>query len=123
MNSQLFAYIKRITTTFQTATCTIQQRTGLTNAMGDPGETFDTVASGVPCRVITEGGYGQNRSQPVASREAQVDAYRISLPAGTVIGHDYRVIVVDDTYDVTGIIDQRTDENDIQVRVVKVRGE
>lgn len=121
MMSQTLAYIKRMTTAFQSETCTIQKQTNIPNRIGVMAKGFDTVASGVTCRVIMEKGMNSTEALTVASREALVDSYRISLPAGTVIGHDYRIIVGADTYDVVGVLDDRTDENEIQVRVTKVR--
>jgi hypothetical protein len=121
MMAQTLAYIQRMTGQFQSETCTIQELTPVPNRIGVMGKSFSTVASNVRCRVITERGTSATTAEQVASREALVDGYRISLPAGTVIGHDYRIIVGDDTYDVVGVLDDRTDENEIQVRVTKVR--
>lgn len=120
MNSQIAAMIQRITEQYLTETCTLQKRVQQTNAVGVAIETFENTET-LACRIITETAGGRGIAQEMAGRETLTDAYRIVLPAGTSIGDDYRVVSGGYTYEVVGILDQRTDGNDVQVRARRMR--
>lgn len=122
MNNRNRALIQRVLNTFLNETCTLYARVDSAYETGAQGTAFVAVASGVKCRVINSFG-ARGDSGEVAQRETLRDTFRIILPVGTVIGNDYRVQVGAVLYEVTGVVDDRSDAADVQVRVERVRGD
>lgn len=116
--------LKVATAKFLTETCTIEQLANARDRYGNkiPNQ-WETVASGVACRVITTGGQGINRtsSMDVGSQEAMVETYRLIVPAGTSLDVDYRVTVNSVIYQVVSVLVARTDETDRQAILTRVR--
>lgn len=119
VNSQFTSFMERYTRRFQTESAVLSRRTTTTNVLGAPEIVYEDYAT-VTCRIILDQAR-RGEARNVAEREALVDVYRISLPAGTEIGDDCRVTVGGVVYEVVGVLDARTDENDVQVRATRAR--
>lgn len=124
VSQRVINVLKRATAQFLTETCTIEKLANARDRFGNkvPNQ-WESVASGVACRVITPGGVGISRtaSMDVGSQEALVETYRLIVPAGTELDVDYRVTVDSIQYHVVNVLTARTDETDRQAILTRVR--
>jgi hypothetical protein len=127
LNSQTLAMIRRQTAGFLKDTCKIEFETnGASSFMPKPLTVL--VANGVACRVIMSRQGTRPSAEQVASQEQIVDEYRLIVPYGTALAVNQIVTVYTDgagegtTYQVTGLITERTDENDAQAVIIRARG-
>jgi hypothetical protein len=120
MNSRILAMIKNETEKWLVESCVIQKRAPTSSPRGAPKAEFENTAT-VDCRIITEQQGARGAAEVIGGKETLTDAYRIILPAGTEIAKDYRVVSGEFTYEIIGILDKRTDGNDVQVRARRMR--
>jgi hypothetical protein len=109
-------------------TCTIEAQTNTVDSLGAPTPGWSTVASGVPCRVITANGGLRAESELVARRESLIETCRIILPAKDstyawelTISQRITISATGRVYHVIGILDDRADETDRQVIATRER--
>ena len=121
MDNRIRAMLQRETNKWLTETCTLLKRQHATGPEGAPVEEYQAVAT-LPCRIITETQGARGVSEAVAARETITDSYRVVLPAGTLIDDKHRIERGGFTYEVVGILDKRTDGNEVQVRARRMRG-
>lgn len=120
MNNRILAMIQNETAKWLTVSCVIQKRAQLKSPQGAAREVFENTAT-VVCRIITETQGARGNAEAIAGKETITDSYRIILPAGTEIGDDYRIVSGEYTYQVIGILDKRTDGNEVQIRARRMR--
>lgn len=113
--------IRRRLNGFLTEHCSIARETMTRGQYGEMVHDWETVAEGVPCRVITAGSRFMSAMREVGQQQAFVDVYRVVLPADTTLEAGYRITVGSRVYDVINIMDRRTDETDVQAVVMEVR--
>jgi head-tail adaptor len=104
-----------------TETATIERQTESRGVYGEQVHDWETVASGVACRVINAGNSNAGNNQQFGNQELMMDRYKIVMPTGTVVDVDYRITVAGRVYDVVAIVDDRTDSTDVQAIVSRVR--
>jgi hypothetical protein len=121
IDSALLEYMRDQAEALMTDTCLIEVRADARGEFGEATqETWTTVASGVRCRVIT---IQQSRAaQPVGTREALIDRYRLVCPSGTALDVDQRVTLSNgDVYQILQVVTARTSETDTQAIIERVR--
>jgi hypothetical protein len=107
-------------------TCLIEQNVPTYADSGAVTETWVSVASNVPCRVIRVGGVGQSAGV-IAQQETLKDVYRVVVPAKDATTYtwdlkaDQRITVDGAAYSVIGIEDALTDDLYRQAIVAKER--
>lgn len=121
MSSQLRAMLRTTTAQFLTETALIEAEVSSTGEWNQPVPLWTTVASDVPCRVITAQPQTNNTAQQVGSQEQLVDTYRIIAPYGTAFATNQRVTVGSVVYQVVGVVTDRTDETDTQAILTRAR--
>lgn len=122
VNLRVLTILRKATASFLTETCTIEALVNGRDAFGNKVQNqWETVASGVACRVITAGTNRQAAMQDVGTQEAMVETYRLVVPAGTALDIDQRVTVNDVTYQIVSVLVARTDETDRQAVMTRVR--
>ena len=104
-----------------TETAIIERQTESRGVYGEQVHDWETVASGVACRVINAGNSNAGNNQQFGNQELMMDRYKIVMPTGTVVDVDYRITVAGRVYDVVAIVDDRTDSTDVQAIVSRVR--
>jgi len=85
-------------------------------------ESVVQVATGVACRVIDDSRTTGQGYQATGDHQANIDAYRVILPAGQAVDVEYRVTVGTRVYRVIELLDDRSNELFVEVRVRRVRG-
>lgn len=123
VSSQVLAMMQRVTATFLTETCDIEVEQDSVGQWGQPAHSWQVVATGVACRVITARPMLQSTAGQVGGQEQLVDTYRLIVPAGTALAVNQRVTVNDLTYHIVSLITERTNETDAQAVMVRARGE
>ena len=113
--------LRNVTARFLTETCLIEKQADSVGQWGQEGQLWTTVASGVPCRVISARAMLQSTAQQVGGQEQLVDTYRIIAPYGTALATNQRVTVGGVVYQVVGLVTDRTDETDVQCVAVRQR--
>jgi len=115
-------YIRSITERFLTDTCTIEARQAGTGEFGNAQQTaWQTVATGVQCRVINLSGLLANTGA-VAGREAMTETYRLICPHDTALDIDQRITLADGTtYHVVDVKLSLTDKTDVQATITRAR--
>lgn len=116
-------YMRAMTNRLLTDTCTIQARASGRGEFGNAQQTaWQTVATGVQCRVINLQAWLAGGAETVAGREAVTDIYRLICPAGTALDADQRVTLSDGTvFHVVDVKVSLTDETDTQATIARVR--
>lgn len=114
----LIAQLRKTTRQYLTETATVERESELRGEYGERVHEWVQVASGVQCRVITT---SRGDLQTLANQEVMIDQYKIILASGTEVGVDYRIIVGGHAYRVTSVMDDRTDELDINVIAYRER--
>lgn len=113
--------IKRALNVFLTSQCEIR-RVGVSR--GERGESVKTpysVASGVPCRIITQKGSAQAKTMRIGNRESMVDIYRVIFRDGVDLRIDDQIVIGAEVYNVSGIEDKLTDSVFVGALVVRER--
>lgn len=121
LNSRMLGILRTVTAKYLKETCTIERETLAEDNFGGRKHAWETVASDVPCRVITVGNRQESRGQDVGSQETLVDTYRLIVPYGTSLETNMRVTVGGLVYQVVSILSDRTDETDVQATLIRVR--
>lgn len=121
LNSQTLARLRAVVAHYLKETCTIQK---LGNMRGQYGEVmadqWETVASNVPCRIITES-VRWVAGELVGEQESLVETYRLIVPVGTALAANQRIIISGITYEVVNLVTGRTDETDEQAIITRAR--
>ena len=114
--------IKQTLNLFLTDTCSILNPSGGTDEYGHATDTLTMVSDTVPCRVISDKG-----TTPMAStatgQAGILTRLKIVLPHGTDVDVSHIIRVDNVDYKVIDIVDERTNQPDVQVLVSKVRYE
>ena len=121
LSSKVLNQLRRTTDRWLTETATIQRQTEDRGEFGEQLHDWQTVASGIACRVITAGTSNRGDNQASGNQELMMDNYRIIFPSGTAVNVDYRVMTGGRTYNVIAISDDRTDETDVSVIATRER--
>jgi hypothetical protein len=121
--ARTIAVVRRNVNEMLTDTCRIERQTGITGTMGEPLNSWETVATEVPCRVIRSSlRLGASAMQVVGSQESMVELYRLICPVGTGFTVDDRVTLSDDSvYQVVNVEDKLTDSAFSGAVVTRVR--
>ena len=122
INGYILKKIRAQTESFMTEVCTIYQQSDVQGSMGQTLTTRETVAAGVPCRVILEGTRGN--TQMVTSQESLTERYTLIVPHDTPLGVDMTVEIQGDdrTYQVVTIRHSHTDAVDRQATIAVRNG-
>jgi hypothetical protein len=105
-----------------TETCTIERETGVKGSMGEPLHTWETVQSGVACRLITAGTRNTGDAEIVGGQESLVERYRLITPVLTPFTLNDRVIMADGrVFQVVAVEDGLTDEAYASCVVTRMR--
>lgn len=115
--------IQRTAEAFMTQRCTIEQEREARGTFGEPVRVWDVVAVDVPCRLITATDTRRGMTSVIADQEVMEDSYRLIVPYRTPLAVDQRVMVAGATYEVSGILDGRTDAVDVQAVIIRMRDE
>jgi head-tail adaptor len=102
-------------------TCNIEKQSDTLDETGSPIQTWDTVASNVPCRVITAGQSSSSAAAIVGSAESMTDLYKIVLPANTSIDINCRITVNGETFNIVRLETALTDEVYTQAIITRQR--
>lgn len=81
--------------------CAIHRKTMVSDGGGGEVETWQTIASDVPCRIRPIGGGETNEDTTAGGRIMDETTHLLALPAGQDIEHEDRVTVDGVVYDVT----------------------
>jgi head-tail adaptor len=119
LQGQQLAALRRQTTRFLKDTCTIERPLMAQDAYGHAVTSFTAVASGVACRMITEG-RTRDRDGTVAGAEMQTMRYRLIVAWNTDIRDGDRVQYNSETYEITQLDDARSDKTDRQAIVARL---
>jgi head-tail adaptor len=119
--SNILKQLRKTTNRWLTQTATIERQTEDRGPFGEQIHDFETVASGVACRVITAGSSFRGDMESSGNQELMLDRYRIIFPAGTAVDVDYRVTIGSRVYNVVGLTDARQDETDVHVIATRER--
>jgi hypothetical protein len=120
-SARTMAIVRRNVDEILTDTCTIEQQTGITGLMGEPLDSWEVIASDVPCRVIRAKVPNASSQTVVGSQEAMVELYRLECPYQTVFAVDNRVTVNGAVYQVVQVEDKLTDSAFAGAVVTRVR--
>lgn len=121
-SSRTIALVRRNANAMLTETCTLYRKTGATGEMGEPLNTFEIAATGVPCRVIRARVPSGSTTQPVGGQIALVETYRLECPYNTVLELNMRSQVDGGgLYDLISIEDKLTDSAFAAAVVTRVR--
>ncbi len=120
MNARILQRMRSVLNTFLTDTCTIEQEVREIGAMGEEVHVWQVVARNVPCRVITTGGSISNDMREVGSQEAMVTQYRLAVPYSQSLTVNQRATVGTAVYQITSVLEKRTDSTDTQAVIVRV---
>lgn len=123
LTPQMRAMIRANTLAQMTDSCLIEREQNARGSMGQIAHTWETVASNVPCRLITSKGATLPATEVYANRVTMEDTYTISLPVGTDVSVDYRITVNNVAWRVANVVDGRTDAADVQAVLVGMRNE
>lgn len=99
MNNWVSARIRKQAEQFLTESCSIQTEVITTDAYGAQISVWQTVATSVPCRVVTAG-ISMQGIQDVAQRETMQETYRIAVPVSIALAPNQRIQVGGRTYHV-----------------------
>lgn len=119
--ANLTRQLRRVVNQWLDETATIERQTESRGEYGEQVHDWETVATGVQCRVINAGTSNAGNNVQIANQEMLLDNYRVILPFSTVVDVDYRITVGARVYDVLSITDDRTDATDVQAIVSRVR--
>lgn len=103
LSSQTLKRIRSTVEAYLVDTCEIESQVYTTGSMGQAMQAWETVASGVRCRVIRAGRQSDGDAEVQVGRETIEQAVRIILPYGTAMAVDYRIVVSGASYQVAGI--------------------
>jgi len=99
-------------------TCTIRRKTLVSDGMGGYTETWSDLATGVKCRIAT------SRYRPeeaaIAEKFTGRTLWMLTLPAGTDVTNEDRVVLSGTTYEVVGVLSAGSWEMCRRVLVVEV---
>lgn len=115
LSSQQLAYMRRVKAGFQTGTAVIQRSTGTQSESGYPEDNFAAVGT-VACRILP---LSRQAQQMVANQELGRSYYTASLAYTATVRDGDRIVAGGVTYEVAQIDNDRTDETDVQVILVK----
>lgn len=123
ISSRTLAKVRANVNEMLTETCSLQRETGTVGTMGEPLHTWETVQSGIACRVIQAGQMQSTSATAVAgSAEAMVERYRLITPVGTPFKTDDRVVMSDGrVFDIVDVEDGLTDDAFAGAVMVRVR--
>lgn len=121
MNPQTLAYIKSKFTAFRTETCDIYAVTWGVDDFGAQQKSFAQVGTAVACRVITGQQSFQSGMMQQGEQKSMKHELRISLPVGTELDVDYQIDVGGVVYDVVRVIDDLTDDTQVQAVITRRR--
>lgn len=114
--------IRKTVNKYLPETCDIESSVdGATGSMGQKLQSWETVATGVSCRVIRAGNRTSGDTAIQGGRETIEDTVRIILPVGTVVDVDYRIVIGNRSYQIVGIQDDLTDAVDVSVIGKRIR--
>ena len=99
-------------------TCTISRKSLTSDGMGGYTETWSDLATGVSCRLASA------RYRPeeaaIADKFAGRTLWMLTLPAGTDITNEDRVVISSTTYEVAGMLSAGSWKTALRVLVVEV---
>jgi len=122
ISSRTLAIVRRNVGGMLTETCTIERETGVKGSMGEPLHTWETVQSGVACRLITAGTRNTGDAEIVGGQESLVERYRLITPVLTPFTLNDRVIMADGrVFQVVAVEDGLTDEAYASCVVTRMR--
>lgn len=101
-------------------TCTISRIDEVQGRLGLV-ESAVIVATGVSCRVIDDSRSVGQGYQQTGEHQAQVDAYRVILPADQTVDASYEITVGSRVYQVIQLLDDRSNELFRECRVRRIR--
>lgn len=106
-----------------TERCSIERESGTKGRMGEPLHGKETVATDVPCRIISIGQSStQSEYEAVGSTEAMVERWRLICPAGTAFTVDNLVRLADGrVYQIVDVDDRLTDQAFVSAVMVRAR--
>ena len=119
LQGAVLAQMRAAAESLMTDTCTIEQLSDAVDRAGAPLNTWEVVATGVRCRLITVG--AQRGELLLAGDQPQLgQEYRVVLPAGTAIDVQHRITLDSDgtRWLVNGAVAGLTDEVSTQVYVM-----
>ena len=118
--SAVRGYMRAQANALMTDTCTIARLSDALDASGASVNAWETVSSGVACRMISAGQRFNNDPAIKAEKAVLAERYRIVLPAGTSIAVQNRITLDSDdsAWLVASVITSQTDEVSVQVIVV-----
>lgn len=122
INGYVLRKIRAQAEAMMTQVCTIYRQTDAQGSMGQTLTTRETVAAGVPCRVILEDARGD--TQMAQAQESLTERYRLIVPYDTELAVDMTVAVQGDdrVYQVIAIRHSHTDATDRQATIVVRNG-
>lgn len=123
ISSRTLAKVRKNVNEMLTERCTLERETGTVGTMGEPLHTWETVQTGIACRVI-QAGQTQSGSTTavVGSAEAMVERYRLITPVGTPFTLNDRVVMSDGrVFEIVDVDDGLTDEAFAGAVMVRVR--
>ena len=110
MLSQVSASIRRITATFLTDTCLLEQETNTRGEYGEPTHDWSITAEDVPCRLILVGQrYGSGIAE-AAARETMKHEYRLIVARTVKLSTNMRATINGEVFNITRIETALTDE-------------
>lgn len=122
ISSRTLAKVRAQVSGMLTEACTLQREAGTTGTMGEPLHLWETVQSGIACRVIVAR-RGDVGTAVVGGAEAMVERYRLITPVGTPFKTDDRVVMSDGrVFEIVTVEDGLTDEAFAGAIMVRVRG-
>jgi hypothetical protein len=121
MSVRLQNRLRRTADKYLNETCDIARVDWVQGRVG-MREAVMIVASDVACRVINDTRTQGQGYQQVGEHQANVDAYRVILPAGTAVNEEDQITVGTRVYRVIAVLDDLSNEIQISCRVRRVRG-
>lgn len=121
LNNQMLARLRQMTAQYLKDTCTIERQTVAYGQYNEIiADQWETVATDVACRVITEA-IRRTSGELVGEQETLVETYRVVVPTGTGLAPNQRITVGGLVYEVVRLVTNRTDETDEQAVITRAR--
>lgn len=119
--SDILAYIRNQTAGLLSETCEIKAKSLGRSSSGAPNNSFNSIASDIPCRVLPSRSGSTSDAQMIANKQIIGDIVRIILPYDTDIEAGHMIVINEVEYLVVSIEDSRTSETDRQVIATRQR--
>jgi hypothetical protein len=115
--SQTLAAIAAQVSRTLTGACKVERPIHEKDAYGAPVSATSLITASLPCRVIR----GKSHRQVDDKQRVMLETYTLVTAAGADIQADDLITVGADKYQITGIVNRRTDAVDLQATMIRAK--